>query len=424
MSAKPAGSASTSKAARRPGRISVAGRGDELLAARNDPRAPARLLRTGAGPTGQPLEGALLVPLDQVVADPRQPRQDWTHDDGERRLDELTASVREYGILQPLLVRQDGTLPDGRARYVIINGGRRRVAAERAGLEHVPLVVRGAEGARLRILQLIENLQRQALSPLDEARAYQEILDTEGISPPALSARLSLSAQHIRDRLRLLADQVVSDAVARRQITIKASRYLLQLPDEELHRFKEQIQRGIEVTYADIQGVRARLEANGVVNPRHKGGGHSRQKTGSTLALEAHSEQAGLVLPRPADPALPPPPAAGGEVDDVEQPSLPVPKEQAGLVPPPVVGDRDPARGPQVSGQVGDLADRHPATNAAVAEQLGVLIWQSLTLANRAQIVAQVRELSTSERLEDWWPWVYHGLTSQFPAGASTGTDD
>jgi len=213
------------------------------------------------------------VPIDQVVPDPRQPRQDWAHDAGERRLGELAASIREFGVLQPLLAREDGALADGRTRYSIIAGGRRRAAAEMVGLTTLPVVVRGEESARIRMLQLVENLQRQDLSPLDEARAYQELIDMEQVSAEALGVRLHISGQHVRNRLRLLADQVFADAVERRQMSASAARKIMGLPDEEVARFKGRVVAGERLQSNDVERARARMDAAGVVNPRRKGGG-------------------------------------------------------------------------------------------------------------------------------------------------------
>ncbi len=113
------------------------------------------------------------VPIEQVVPDPGQSRQDWSYNDGARRLSELAESVREFGVLQPLVVPENGTIRDARQHYIMISGARRRAAAERAGLPNLPVVVRGEESSRVRALQLVENQQCQELSPLDEARAYQ-----------------------------------------------------------------------------------------------------------------------------------------------------------------------------------------------------------------------------------------------------------
>ncbi|MGH2388174.1 MAG: ParB/RepB/Spo0J family partition protein [Chloroflexota bacterium] len=234
------------------------------------PAQPRSTAAAVSGATERRLAGAMEVPIEQIAADPLQPRRDWDHDDGKQRMRELADSILEFGLLQPLLVREEGTLPDGRQRYLIIAGARRRAAAERAGLGMVPVVVRGAEQARIRVLQLIENLQRQNLSWLDEARAYQELIDTEGLTPPSLAARLHISAQHVRDRLRVLADQVLADAVERRQISATAARDIKQLPDEEVMAFRNRVLAGERLQTNDIAAARARLAAAGVINPRRK----------------------------------------------------------------------------------------------------------------------------------------------------------
>ena len=120
------------------------------------PAQPRNPVQAVAGATERRLPGALEVPIEQVIPDPGQPRQDWNHNEGERRIEELAASIREFGILQPLVVREEGALPDGRQQYVVIAGARRRIAAERAGLATVPVIVRGEEATRVRLLQLVD----------------------------------------------------------------------------------------------------------------------------------------------------------------------------------------------------------------------------------------------------------------------------
>ncbi len=234
------------------------------------PSQPRVMYQAVAGATERRLPGALEVPIEQVVADPQQPRRDWDYDDGEQRLSELATSIGEFGVLQPLVVREDGTLPDGRQRYVVVAGGRRRAAAEVAGLKLVPVVVTGQEPSRARVIQLVENLQRQDLSPLDEARAYQELIDLRDVRATDVASLIHVSAQHVRERLRLLADQVLSDAVARRQISATAARDIRKLPDEAMMAFRSRVLAGEHVQSGDVSAERARLTAAGVVNPRRK----------------------------------------------------------------------------------------------------------------------------------------------------------
>jgi len=243
------------------------------------PAQPRSTLRAMAGATERRLSGALEIPVDQVSDDPNQPRRDWEHHDGSQRLEELAASIKEFGILQPLLVREEGTLGDGRQRYVIIAGARRHAAATRIGLATIPVIIHGGESTQVRVLQLIENVQRQDLSPLDEARAYQELIDTEDLSPPTLAARLHLSPQHVRDRLRLVNDQVLADAVERKQISATAARDILQLPENELAQLRNQVRAGKSVRIHDVAAVRDQLAVEGIANPRRKGNAAKKQTT-------------------------------------------------------------------------------------------------------------------------------------------------
>jgi len=164
----------------------------------------------------RPLAGALSVPIEQVVPDPDQPCK--TFDQGE--LDALAASIRAHGILQPLFVREDDMLDDGRTRYMIIAGGRRRLAAELAGLTVLPVIERASTGLTVRTLQLIENLQRKDLDPVEEARAFAEMMDLLGLdSARKLADHLHVGYTYVQDRLNLLVDETVAVAVQSEKVS-------------------------------------------------------------------------------------------------------------------------------------------------------------------------------------------------------------
>lgn len=220
----------------------------------------------------------MAVPIEQLVPDPHQPRRDM----GADRLTELSDSLKEYGMLQPLLVREDGYLDDGRTRYMIVAGGRRYAAAQQAGLTRLPVVVRDTEGATLRMTQLVENIQRQDLAPLEEARAFQELMDAEGLTAAALATRLHISPQTVRDRLLLLSDQAMADAVQRGQIGTAVARDILRAADEPRTVLRGLVEAGETVTKATVKDVRDRATAAGVTNPRKTGGG--RRATDQTAA--------------------------------------------------------------------------------------------------------------------------------------------
>lgn len=236
------------------------------------------------------LVNALAVPIDQIEPDPDQPRQNV----GGARLDELAASLRSYGVLQPLLVREDGTLPDGRARYRIVAGGRRYAAAllvradpdatdeQKARLERLPVVVKDSQGEVLRMTQLVENIQRQDLAPLEEARAFMEIMDADGITAETLAERLHISGQTVRDRVLLLSDQPMADAVQRGQIGPTVARDILRTADEPQAILRDLIDAGEVVTKTTVKEVRERATAAGVKNARAKGGGRGKRQTPPT----------------------------------------------------------------------------------------------------------------------------------------------
>ena len=135
------------------------------------------------------------IPIGAVTPNPRQPRQGID----EEALAELALSVREVGLLQPIVVRK--VLP---GHYELVMGERRWRAAQRAGLERVPAIVRDTSENDLLRDALIENLHREQLNPLEEAAAYQQLLDDFGVTHEELAGRVGRSRPHISNTIRLL----------------------------------------------------------------------------------------------------------------------------------------------------------------------------------------------------------------------------
>lgn len=355
-------------------------------------RAPQqRVSQRAAMPSEErALPGAMEIPLDRVGADPGQPRRDWEHDDGERRLEELAASIREFGIIQPLLVREGAIRQDGVQEFIVIAGGRRRAAAERAGLTTVPVLIRGDEGVRVRVLQLLENLQRQQLSPMDEARAFQELIDIEGLTPPGLANRLRLSDQLIRDRLRLLTNQVVADALERKQLNMTAARSLQQLPEDQIAQFKERLQRGDEIRHAEIEAHRQRLIAAGVINPRFKGGGRraSRRDVPDQTSFDPAVRQS------PADQ----PPSQQAVDSDGDR--------GIALLAGPPVAEVSAAANQEAFAVLPAVDESGRVVTAAVARALGERLWPYLPETLRASL----RDLVQADPTFAWGPSLAEGL--------------
>jgi ParB family transcriptional regulator, chromosome partitioning protein len=171
--------------------------------------------------------GAVLreVAVGDVVPNPKQPRQ---HFDDEA-LDELTHSVREFGLLQPVVVREK---PDG--GYELIMGERRLRAARSAGLETVPAIVRDTTDDALLRDALLENIHRVQLNPLEEAAAYQQLLEEFGATHEELAARIGRSRSQVTNTIRLMKLPVkVQTRVAAGVISAGHARALLGLPDAE-----------------------------------------------------------------------------------------------------------------------------------------------------------------------------------------------
>lgn len=193
-------------------------------------------IQAAHGPRALP--GALMLPLDQIVPDPEQPRR--TFDPAS--LAELSDSIARQGILQPLLVREDGYVDNGRVRYVIVAGERRWRAAQAAGLDAAPVIVRGsadaspADAQELLVLQLIENLQRADLSAIEEARALHELQAARDLSVRHLAALVSRPTTYVQNRLALVAlarDEAVASAVESGRLTPSAAVEIQALPEPQ-----------------------------------------------------------------------------------------------------------------------------------------------------------------------------------------------
>ena len=142
------------------------------------------------------------APIDSIAPNPEQPRSAFD----DEALEELTASVREHGVIQPLLVTE---LPEdassaGAPRYQLIAGERRLRAAEAAGLDRVPVTVRESVPREQLVLALIENVQREDLNPLEESRAYRRLVDDYGLTQQQVAERVGRSRASVANRLRLL----------------------------------------------------------------------------------------------------------------------------------------------------------------------------------------------------------------------------
>ena len=185
-----------------------------------------------SGAPGTPAEGGLLeVALDEIVPNPRQPRQGMDR----RELEDLAASIREHGLIQPLVVAPlAGDAAGGRARYQLIAGERRWQAARLAELARVPVVVKNVTSRELLELALVENIQRADLNALEEAAAYQALMQDFGLTQEEVAARVGRNRATVANTLRLLRlPDGVKDALREGRISEGHARAILGLGDAE-----------------------------------------------------------------------------------------------------------------------------------------------------------------------------------------------
>lgn len=165
-----------------------------------------------------------MLPIEQIKPNKDQPRKHFKAED----LAELTDSIKQNGILQPILVRKKGT------NYEIVAGERRYQAAQAAGLKEVPVVIKDISDEDVFKLALIENLQRSDLTPLEEARGYKQLIKEKGLTQEELAKALSKSRSSITNTIRLLdLPEEVQEFVDEGSLTAGHARAILAVPSEE-----------------------------------------------------------------------------------------------------------------------------------------------------------------------------------------------
>lgn len=165
------------------------------------------------------------LPIERVVPNPDQPRRTFE----QTALDDLAASIREKGIIQPIIVRKDPTDP---SRYQIVAGERRWRAAQLANLHDIPVLVREFDDTEVLEVAIIENIQRADLNPVDEASGYKHLMERFGHTQDQLSKVLGKSRSHVANQMRLLAlPDAVLDMLAKGELSAGHARAIIGHPN-------------------------------------------------------------------------------------------------------------------------------------------------------------------------------------------------
>ncbi len=214
--------------------------------------------------------GEIRLPLDKLKANPNQPRKNFD----EEALQELAASIREHGVIQPIIVEDAG---DG--FYLIVAGERRSRAARIAGLREVPAVVRNYSDERRLEVALIENVQRADLNPVEEAQAYRRLMELTGLSQEETAARVGKNRSTVANALRLLKlPEDMLAALAAGQLTSGHARAILSVlnPADQRLLFGKIVADAVSVreaekAAADLNGgIRAAAPAGKETHPKDK----------------------------------------------------------------------------------------------------------------------------------------------------------
>ena len=224
------------------------------------------------------------IPIEYIKANPRNPRRNFA----DAELDELAASIKERGIIQPIVVRAIGEAKD---RYEIIAGERRWRAAQRANLHEIPIVALEATDSEALELAIVENVQRTDLNPLEEAGGYQRLASEYGHSHEAIAQMVGKSRSHVSNTLRLLKlPEPVKAYISAGEISAGAARMLVGVADPE-RMAREIVERGLNVRQVEAL-AKERAQSSGKAGKRKVRG-----KSPDTIALEQRlSDALGLTV--------------------------------------------------------------------------------------------------------------------------------
>lgn len=259
---------------------SALGRG--LGALMGETRREEPLIRPAFGTgSSEPRDGAIAnIPVAEIEPDPHQPRRHFA----EEALEELARSIAARGVIQPIIVR-----PLGRDRYQLVAGERRWRAAQRARLHEIPAIVRKLDEKEVRALALIENLQREDLNPVEEARAYLRLSEMDGMTQVDIAGLVDKSRSHVANIMRLLAlPEEVLALVESEKLSMGHARALVSVADPSPIA-RDIVAKGLSVR--DAERLAKRANRPGDAGPRRARAGRDPSDAADIAAVQAHLEE-------------------------------------------------------------------------------------------------------------------------------------
>jgi ParB family chromosome partitioning protein len=168
------------------------------------------------------------IPIELISTNPDQPRKVFE----DKELMELCDSIREFGVIQPIIVKRDG-----RGLYIVIAGERRLRAAALAGLKRIPAIVRDADDRDTALLALVENIQREDLNYIEEAAAYKRLMDEYGLTQNEIAKRVGKQQSTISNKIRILSlPEDIRNGLTQNRLTERHARALLKVVDDAVRK--------------------------------------------------------------------------------------------------------------------------------------------------------------------------------------------
>ena len=199
-------------------------------------------------------EKIVQVKLEQIRPNKYQPRTVFS----EEKIEELARTIHTHGVIQPIVIRSVDT-----DSYEIIAGERRYRAMKKLGWSEVPAIIRELDDKETASIALIENLQREELTAIEEAYAYEKLLELHGLTQEALAQRLGKGQSTVANKLRLLKlPETIKDAILRKEISERHARALIPIKDDEL---QQQLHQEIIEEQLNVKQLEARIEQ--LLNP-------------------------------------------------------------------------------------------------------------------------------------------------------------
>lgn len=256
------------------------GRGLGALLGESRREEPLVAPGVGAATAGTPLgAGLAMLAVSAILPHPGQPRRRFD----ESALDELAASIAARGVIQPVIVT-----PHGEGRWRLVAGERRWRAAQKAQVHEIPAIIRDLEDRDITALALIENLQREDLNPVEEARAYHRLAEDQGLTQAEIAKLVDKSRSHVANFQRLLAlPEPVLELVEEGRLSMGHARALIGSEDA-LILASEAVARHLSVR--EVEKL-VRRKAGGVIAPRRARGQGDTASTADIAAVQGHLEE-------------------------------------------------------------------------------------------------------------------------------------